>query len=133
MNLPVRFDLTYIDNDGSRKRPVMVHRVIYGAIERFFGILIEHFAGAFPLWLSPVQINLIPVNNEKHLSYVNSLKEEFEKHNLRVTIDDRDEKLGYKIRESQTKKMPLALVVGDKEVESKTITYHLSNKKSNYI
>lgn len=129
MNLPVRFDLTYIDNDGSRKRPVMVHRVIYGAIERFFGILIEHFAGAFPLWLSPVQINLIPVNNEKHLSYVNSLKEEFEKHNLRVTIDDRDEKLGYKIRESQTKKMPLTLVVGDKEVESKTITYRIYQTK----
>ena len=129
MNLTEKFDLTYIDSDGSRKRPVMVHRVIYGAIERFFGILIEHFAGAFPLWISPIQINMIPVNNEKHLSYVNSLKEEFEKHNLRVTIDDRDEKLGYKIRESQTKKMPLTLVVGDKEVESKTITYRIYQTK----
>ncbi len=129
MNLTEKFDLTYIDKDGSRKRPVMVHRVIYGAIERFFGILIEHFAGAFPLWLSPVQINVIPVNNEKHLDYVKELKNEFEKYNLRIKIDDRDEKLGYKIRESQTKKMPITIVVGDKELESDKITYRIYQSK----
>ena len=123
MNLPERFDLTYIDSDGSKKRPVMLHRVIYGSIERFIGILIEHYAGAFPLWLSPVQINIIPVNNEYHLEYAKELKAKFEEANIRVKLDDREEKLSYKMRESQTKKIPLTLIIGDKEKDGKLISY----------
>jgi len=123
MNLPERFDLTYIDSDGSKKRPVMLHRVIYGSIERFIGVLIEHYAGAFPLWMSPVQINIIPVNNEHHLEYANKLKSILMEKEFRVTLDDRDEKLGYRMRESQTKKIPYTLIIGDKEKEDNTISY----------
>ena len=123
MNLPERFDLTYIDSDGTKKRPVMLHRVIYGSIERFIGILIEHYAGAFPLWLSPVQVNIIPVNTEIHMDYCNKLKETLEKNKIRVKIDDRNEKLSYKMRESQTKKMPLTLIIGDTEMNENKISY----------
>ena len=123
MNLPERFDLTYVDSDGNKKRPVMLHRVIYGSIERFIGILIEHYAGAFPLWLSPVQINIIPVNNEYHLEYSNKLLEKLTNNNIRAKLDDRNEKLGYKMRESQTKKIPLTLVIGDKEVNENMVSY----------
>ncbi len=123
MNLPERFDLTYVDADGSKKRPVMLHRVIYGSIERFMGILIEHYAGAFPLWLSPVQVNIIPVSNEHHLEYAKDLAKKLDNAGIRVKIDDRDEKMGYKMRESQTKKIPLTLVLGDKEVENDSVSY----------
>ena len=123
MNLPERFDLTYIDSDGSKKRPVMLHRVIYGSIERFIGILIEHYGGAFPLWLSPVQINIIPVNNEYHLEYANKVSEMLKEYDIRVQVDSRDEKLGYKMRESQTKKNPYTLVLGDKERDNDTVSY----------
>ena len=123
MNLPERFDLTYIDSDGSKKRPVMLHRVIYGSIERFIGILIEHYGGAFPLWLSPVQINIIPVNNEYHLEYANKVSEMLKEYDIRVQVDSRDEKLGYKMRESQTKKNPYTLVLGDKERDNNTVSY----------
>ena len=123
MNLPERFDLTYVDSDGSKKRPVMLHRVIYGSIERFIGILIEHYAGAFPLWLAPVQINIIPVNNEYHLEYAKMIEEECNKNHFRVKLDDRNEKLGYKMRESQTKKIPLTVIVGEAEVKDKTVSY----------
>ena len=123
MNLPERFDLTYIDSDGSKKRPVMLHRVIYGSIERFIGILIEHYAGAFPLWLAPVEINIIPVNNEHHLDYAKELQVKLDSAHIRVKVDDRDEKLGYKMRESQTKKIPLTIILGDKEIENNTISY----------
>ena len=125
MNLPERFDLTYIDKDGAKKRPVMLHRVIYGSVERFIGILIEHYAGAFPLWLSPVQINIIPVNNEYHLEYANKIKELLENNDIRVELDDRDEKLSYKMRESQTKKIPYTLVLGDKERDNNQVSYRL--------
>ena len=128
MNLPERFDLTYIDSDGSKKRPVMLHRVIYGSIERFIGILIEHYAGAFPLWLAPVQVNIIPVNNEHHLDYAKQLQEKLTEVGIRVKLDDRDEKLGYKMREGQTKKIPLTLVLGDKELENNTISYRKFGK-----
>ncbi len=133
MNLPERFDLTYVDKDGSKKRPVMLHRVIFGSIERFIGILIEHYAGAFPLWLSPNQVNIIPVNNEYHLEYCQKLKQNLEKHNIRVEIDARDEKLSYRMRESQTKKNPYTLIIGDKEKETNTISYriHGSNDTTN--
>ena len=129
MNLPERFDLTYVDKDGSKKRPVMLHRVIYGSIERFIGILIEHYAGAFPLWLSPVQINVIPVNNEYHLEYANKVLDTLRENNLRVELDMRDEKLGYKIRESQTKKIPYTLVLGNNERDKSTITYRKYGKE----
>jgi len=122
-NLPERFDLTYIDSDGSKKRPIMLHRVIFGSIERFIGILIEHFAGAFPLWISPVQINVIPVNNEYHLEYANKIKDLLKENNFRVELDDREEKLSYKMRESQTKKNPYTLIIGDKERDNNTISY----------
>ena len=125
MNLPERFDLTYIDKDGSKKRPVMLHRVIFGSIERFIGILIEHYAGAFPLWLSPVQVNIIPVNNEYHLDYAKNLLAKLEESNIRAKLDDREEKLGYKIRESQTKKVPITIVIGNKEVESDILPVRL--------
>ena len=123
MNLPERFDLTYVDSKGEKVRPIMLHRVIFGSIERFIGILIEHYSGAFPLWLSPVQVNIIPVNNEYHLEYANKVKEMLEKEGIRVSLDDREEKLSYKMRESVVKKIPYALVLGDKEKEDKTISY----------
>ncbi len=129
MNLPERFDLTYIDADGSKKRPVMLHRVIYGSIERFIGILIEHYAGAFPLWLAPVEVNIIPVSNEHHLEYAQKLAEQLDSAGIRVKIDDRDEKMGYKMRESQTKKIPLTLVLGDKEVETDSVSYREFGKQ----
>lgn len=129
MNLPERFDLVYIDRDGSKKRPVMLHRVIYGSIERFIGILIEHYAGAFPTWLSPVQVLVVPVNNDYHINYSNEIMNLLNKNNIRCKLDDRDEKLGYKIRESQTKKIPYTLVIGDKEVSEKKITYRKYGQK----
>lgn len=123
MNLPERFDLTYVDADGSKKRPVMLHRVIYGSVERFIGILIEHFAGAFPLWLNPVGVNVIPVKNELHLEYANKVKEYLENKGIRVSLDDRDEKVGYKMRESVMNKINYTLVIGDKEKENESVTY----------
>ena len=123
MNLPERFDLTYIDSNGEKKRPVMLHRALYGSIERFIGILIEHYGGAFPTWMAPVQVKVIPVNNDYHLDFSKKLVESLRMAKIRVEMDDRDEKLGYKIREAQTKKIPYQLVVGDKEVESDEVTY----------
>ena len=100
----------------------MIHRALFGSLERFIGILIEHYAGAFPTWLAPVQVKLIPVNNEYHLDFVNKVNELLMNNNIRVEIDDRDEKLGYKIREAQTKKIPYQLVVGDNEVQNNLLT-----------
>ena len=129
MNLPERFDLTYIDSDGSKKRPVMLHRVIYGSIERFIGILIEHYAGAFPLWLAPVQFTIIPVNNDIHLEYAMKIKELLENNKYRVKLDTRNEKLSYKMRESQVKKVPITIILGDKEKENGDISYRLFGEK----
>lgn len=123
MNLPERFDLTYIDSNGEKKRPVMLHRALYGSIERFIGILIEHYAGAFPTWMAPVQVKVIPVNNKYHLDYCVRLIERLKENGIRVELDDREEKLGYKIREAQTKKIPYQLVIGDKEVNSNQVNY----------
>jgi len=117
MNLPERFDLTYIAEDGTKKRPIMIHRALFGSLERFIGILIEHYGGAFPTWLAPVQVKIIPVNNEFHLDYAKSVFKKLEDLGIRCEIDDRDEKLGYKMREAQMKKIPYQLVLGDKEVE----------------
>ena len=125
MNLPERFDLTYIAEDGSKKRPIMLHRVIYGSIERFIGILIEHYAGAFPLWLAPVQVNVVPVNNEYHHEYAERVFNTLKENDIRVKLDDRNEKLGYRMRESQMKKIPITIVLGDKEKENDTVNYRL--------
>lgn len=129
MNLPERFDLTYIDKNGEKKRPIMLHRVIFGSVERFIGILIEHFAGAFPMWLSPIQLNIIPVNNEYHLNYAKELQEKLKEEGIRVELDDREEKLGYKMRESVMNKIPYTLVIGQKEVDEKTISYRKYGKE----
>lgn len=118
--MPERFDLTYIGEDGEKHRPVMLHRVIFGSIERFIGIITEHFAGAFPVWLAPVQAKILPIS-EKHLEYAYKLKQEFEKEGIRIEIDERNEKIGYKIREAQLQKVPYMLVVGDKEAEGETV------------
>jgi len=123
MNLPERFDLTYIDANGEKKRPVMLHRALFGSIERFIGILIEHYAGAFPTWLAPVQVKVIPVNNAFHADYGKEVFRLLVDSDLRAEIDDREEKLGYKIREAQTQKVPFQLVLGDKEVADRTVTY----------
>lgn len=123
MNLPERFDLTYIDSDGSKKRPVMLHRVIFGSIERFIGILIEHYAGAFPLWLSPNQVNIIPVNNLIHMDYAKKIMKELDDNEIRVTLDESDEKFGYKMRQSVMSKVPYTLILGDNEMKDNTISY----------
>ena len=125
MNLPERFDLTYISEDGTKKRPVMIHRALFGSLERFIGILIEHYAGAFPTWLAPVQVKLIPVSNEHHLEFVKKVANILQDKGVRFEIDERDEKLGYKIREAQTKKIPYQLVCGDNEVNNNLLTYRM--------
>ena len=119
--LPERFDLTYIGEDGEKHRPVMLHRVIFGSIERFIGILIEHFAGAFPVWLSPVQVKLLPIADAQ-IEYANKVAEELKKYNIRIEIDDRNEKIGYKIREAQLQKVPYMLVLGEKEVKENNVS-----------
>ena len=121
--LPAKFDLKYVDKDGEKKTPVVLHRAILGSLDRFMAYILEETKGALPLWLSPVQVNIIPVNNDFHLEYANNLKEKLSNLNIRCELDDRDEKLGYKIRESQTKKIPYTLVIGDKERDSNTVNY----------
>ena len=123
MNLPERFDLTYIAEDGTKKRPVMVHRALFGSLERFIGIITEHYAGAFPTWLSPIQVKIIPVNLNYHTDYCKKLQQLFLENSIRQEVDFRDEKLGYKIREAQTKKIPYSLVIGDNEVQNNLVTY----------
>ncbi|GAF14992.1 threonyl-tRNA synthetase [Bacillus sp. JCM 19045] len=116
--LPERFDLTYVGEDGKQHRPVVVHRGVVSTMERFVAFLLEEYKGALPTWLSPVQVQVIPVSNEAHLEYANRVKEQLQREGVRVEIDDRDEKLGYKIRELQMQKIPYMLVLGDKEVEA---------------
>ena len=118
--MPGRFGVTYIGEDGSEHTPVMIHRVVFGSVERFMGILIEHYAGAFPFWLAPVQIRIVPISKD-HLDYANELKNKFMSLNLRSEIDTRDEKLGRKIRDAQLQKVPYMLVVGDKEKENHSV------------
>ena len=118
--MPERFDLTYVGEDGEKHRPVMLHRVVFGSIERFIGILIEHYAGAFPTWLAPVQVKLLPIA-DSHKQYAEKLKAELEKNGIRVELDDRQEKIGYKIREAQLQKIPYMLILGDKEVEANAV------------
>lgn len=119
--MPQRFDLTYIGSDGEKHRPVMIHRVIFGSIERFIGILVEHFAGKFPTWLAPVQVKLLPIA-DKYKEYAQKVMAALEEEDIRVELDDRNEKIGYKIREAQLEKVPYMLIVGEKEAESKMIS-----------
>ena len=121
--------MTYVDKDGSKKRPVMLHRVIFGSVERFIGILIEHYAGAFPLWLSPKQIVILPVNAEFHNDYAKALLEKLNHLGFRATLDDRNEKLGYRLREAQMHKIPVQLVVGDGELEANTVNVRRYGKQ----
>ncbi len=114
---PENFDLTYISDDGTKKRPVMIHRVVFGSIERFLGILTEHYGGAFPLWLAPVQVKVITVAS-RHVDYAASVAHQLEQESIRVEVDDRNERVGYKIREGEVEKVPYLLVLGDQEVES---------------
>ena len=123
MNLPERFDLTYVSETGEKVRPIMLHRALFGSFERFIGILIEHYAGLFPLWLAPRQMMIIPVNNDLHMEYAEKVQKVLKEAGIKAEIDTRNEKMNYKIRESQTSKIPYTLVLGDKEVANNEITY----------
>ncbi|MEG0977759.1 MAG: threonine--tRNA ligase [Bacilli bacterium] len=125
MNLPVRFDLSYIDENGQKVRPIMIHRAVLGSVERFIGIITEHFGGAFPTWLAPVQISVLPVNNQYHLDYAKKLVKDLNKHGFRVKLDEANEKLGFRLRNSQINKIPYTIVVGDKEKDENLVTYRL--------
>lgn len=120
MQMPERFDLTYVGEDGQKHRPVMIHRVAYGSMERFIGILIEHYAGAFPAWIAPVQVKILPIT-DRHVEYAKKLAAVLKDKEVRVELDDRNEKIGYKIREGQVNKIPYMLVVGDKESENGSV------------
>ncbi|PKN96322.1 MAG: threonine--tRNA ligase [Chloroflexi bacterium HGW-Chloroflexi-5] len=125
-NLPERFDLTYIGEDGQPHRPYMVHRALLGSLERFFGVLIEHYAGAFPVWLSPVQAVLIPIS-DRHNDYANSVAKKLKEKGIRVTVDERSERMNAKIRDAQNQKIPYMLVVGDKEMENGQVALRMRN------
>ena len=131
-NLPERFELEFVNHDGEKERPVMLHRVIFGSIERFIGILIEHYAGAFHTWLAPIQVNIIPVNNEYHLEYAKEIYNLLLENNFRVELDDSDEKLSYKMRESSVQKIPYTLILGDKEKDSNLISYRKLGSKETH-
>jgi threonyl-tRNA synthetase len=118
--LPQRFNLSYIDKDGNKKIPIMIHRAIFGSFDRFIGIITEHFAGAFPTWLAPVQVRILPIA-DAHKEYASKLKEQLEEEGIRVELDDRQEKIGYKIREAQLQKIPYMLIIGEKEVEANSV------------
>ena len=130
--LPRRFDLSYIDNKGEKKTPVVLHRAIFGTFDRFTAFLIEETKGAFPTWLSPVQVNIIPVNNNYHLEYANEIYKMLKDASVRVELDDRDEKLSYKMRESQTKKIPITLILGDKERDESLVSYRRHGSLKTY-
>ena len=129
MNLPERFDLTYVEKDGTKVRPVMLHRVIFGSIERFIGILIEHYAGHFPTWLAPTQVMVVPVHYERHAQAANAINEKLLAMGFRSKSDARNEKLVYRIREAQLAKIPYQLVIGDGEVEANTVTVRRAQSK----
>lgn len=129
MNLPHRFGMFYIDDKGEKVEPIMLHRACLGSLERFIGILIENYAGAFPLWLAPVQVNILPVNNNFHLDYAKEVFGALKGRGVRVELDDSVEKLGYRLRNSQVQKIPLTIVIGDNEVKDRTVTYRRYGQK----
>ncbi|HEX2917294.1 MAG TPA: His/Gly/Thr/Pro-type tRNA ligase C-terminal domain-containing protein, partial [Edaphobacter sp.] len=124
---PERFGLEYQAADGTRKRPIMIHRALFGSVERFFGVLIEHYAGAFPMWLAPVQIGIVPIS-EKHLEYAAAVKAKLEAAGLRVELDSRNEKMNAKIREFTMQKVPFVLVMGDKEASADAVSVRTRGK-----
>ncbi len=126
-NLPARFELEYVGEDGERHQPVMVHRALFGSVERFFGVLIEHYGGAFPLWLAPVQIGLVPIS-ERHHDYAQTVQQQLQKHGFRVETDARNEKMNAKIRDFTMQKVPYVLVMGDKEAESGSVSVRVRGK-----
>lgn len=132
MQLPGRFNCTYIDQDGNKKTPVMIHRACFGSLERFIGIILENYGGLLPVWLAPVQMRIIPVNNEYHLEYAKKLEQAFKEQGYKVIVDDRQEKMNYKIREAQTKKTPYTIIVGDNEKENNLVTYRLHGKMDSH-
>ena len=125
MQMPQRFDINYVGPDGEKHRPVMIHRVIFGSIERFIGILTEHFAGKFPLWIAPVQVKLLTVT-EKFTDYALEVAKQFEEAGLRVEADVRNEKIGYKLREARNERTPYICVIGEREVENRNLTVRSS-------
>ncbi|MGB8773547.1 MAG: threonine--tRNA ligase, partial [Terriglobales bacterium] len=127
-NLPQRFQLEYVAEDGTRKQPLMVHRALYGSVERFFGVLIEHYAGAFPVWLSPVQVAMIPIA-ERHVEYAQQVAAQLKAAGVRVEVDARNEKMNAKIREHAMQKVPFLLVVGDKEAEANKVNVRTRGKE----
>ncbi|WP_082233630.1 threonine--tRNA ligase [Halobacillus massiliensis] len=129
-HLPERFDLTYVGEDGKDHRPVVIHRGVVSTMERFVAFLLEEYKGAFPTWLAPVQARIIPVSAEVHLDYAKQLKDELREAGVRVEVDERDEKIGYKIRETQTEKIPFALVVGDREIEDRAVNVRRYSQKN---
>lgn len=129
MNLPERFDCTYINSKGEKERPIMLHRAILGSFERFIGIITENFAGAFPTWCAPLQVKVLPVNDEVHSEYANQVVSTLRKHKIRVELDPASEKLGYRMRNAQIKKIPYTLVIGDKEKENNAVTYRKYGSK----
>ena len=129
--LPAKFNLKYIDENGARKTPVVLHRAILGSLDRFMAYILEETKGALPVWLAPVQVNIIPVNNEYHLEYAKEIEKMLEEANIRVKLDDRNEKLTYKMRESQTKKVPYTIIIGDKERDANTVTVRLHGTTEN--
>jgi threonyl-tRNA synthetase len=126
--LPERFELEYVAEDGTRKQPLMVHLALFGSVERFFGVLIEHFAGAFPMWLSPVQVAVIPIS-EKHTEYGQKVTQALKDAGVRVTFDDRNEKMNAKVREHTMQKVPFLLVVGEKEAEAGTVNVRVRGQQ----
>jgi len=126
-NLPARFELEYVGEDGEKHQPVMVHRALFGSVERFFGVLIEHYAGAFPMWLSPVQVGIVPIS-EKHLEYAEKVKAKLQAAGIRVELDARNEKMNAKIREFTLQKVPFVLVMGDKEAEIEAVSVRTRGK-----
>jgi threonyl-tRNA synthetase len=127
-NLPARFELEYTGEDGEKHQPVMVHRALFGSVERFFGVLIEHYAGAFPLWLAPVQAGIVPISNEKHMEYARALKARMEAAGMRVEVDESNGKMNAKIRDFAAQKVPYILVVGDKEAQTDTVSVRTRGK-----
>jgi threonyl-tRNA synthetase len=125
--MPERFDLEYTGSDGQKHRPVIIHRAPFGSLERFIGVLIEHYAGEFPLWLAPLQCVLLPIT-DRHQAYAQSVRQQLATAGIRVELDDRNEKIGYKIREWETKKVPYMLVMGDKEQEAAAVSVRRHTK-----
>ncbi|MDO5515602.1 MAG: His/Gly/Thr/Pro-type tRNA ligase C-terminal domain-containing protein, partial [Staphylococcus xylosus] len=131
--MPEKFDLNYINENNEKERPVVIHRAIYGSIDRFLGILLEHYSGKLPLWLSPNQVNIIPVNNKLHLHHASRIKKMLKSKGIRVNVDDAEEKMGYKIRNAQISKIPYTIVIGDDELNNHTLSVRKYNENKNEI